>query len=66
MRREKLEHHVTTGMTERKRSRRKMREKMLGELTRWFDVGRVTEAPKATRNRDAGKVMIDYAKEHGT
>ena len=29
-------------------------------------VGRVTEALKATRDREAWKVMIAYAKEHGT
>ena len=29
-------------------------------------VGRVTEALKAMRDRDVLKVMIAYAKEHGT
>ena len=65
MRREKLEHLVTTGMVERKRSRGKRREKMFDRLTKWLKVGRMTEAVKATRDRDAGKVMIAYAKDHG-
>ena len=42
------------------------REKMLDGLTKWLKVGRVTEALKATRDRDAWKVTIAYANEHGT
>ena len=63
MRREKLEHLVKTGMIEGKRSRGKQREKMLDGLTKWFKVGRVTEALKATRDRDRDlwKVMIAFA-----
>ena len=61
MRREKLEHLVTTGMIEGKQ-----REKTLDGLTKWPKAGRVTETLKATRDRDAWKVMIAYAKEYGT
>ena len=39
---------------------------MLDGLTKWLKVGRVTEALKATRGRGVWKVMIAYAKEHGT
>ena len=41
-------------------------KKMLDGLTKWLKVGRVTEALEATWDRDAWKVMIVYAKEHGT
>ena len=59
MKREKLEHLVTTG----KRSRGKQREKMLDGLTKWLNVGRMTDALKAKSDRDAWKVVIAYAKE---
>ena len=53
-------------MIKGKHSRGKQREKMLDELTKWLKGERVTEALKATNDRDAWKVMIAYAKEHGT
>ena len=53
MRRENLEHPVTTGMIDGKRSTEKQRENMLDGLTKWLKVGRVTEALRATRIRDA-------------
>ena len=56
MRREKLEHLVTTGMIEGKRSRGKHNEKMLDGQTKWLKVGRVIEKLKAM-----WKVMISYA-----
>ena len=46
MRREKLEHLVTTEMIEGKHGRGKQREKMLNGLTKWLKVGRVAEALK--------------------
>ena len=63
MRREKLEYLVTTGMIEGKRSRGKQYEQMLDGLTKWHKVGGRREAMKY---RDAWKVMISDAKEHGT
>ena len=57
MRREKLEHRVTTETIEGKRNRGKQREKMLDGLTEWLKVGRVAEVLKAARDRDAWKVM---------
>ena len=56
MRREKLEQLVTTGMFKGKPSREKHHEKMLDGLTKWLEVGRVTEALKVTRDREAWKV----------
>ena len=49
---------TTATMIEEKRSSRKQREKMLAGLTKWLRVGRLTEELKATRDRDAGQVMI--------
>ena len=65
MRRKKLEHLVTTGIIEGKCCRGKQREKMDG-LTKWLKVGRATDASKASKNNDARKVMIAFAKEQGT
>ena len=65
MRGEKLEHLVKIGMIEGK-CRGKQHEKMLDGLTKQLKVGRVTEVLKARRDRDTWKVMIAYAKEHGT
>ena len=39
---------------------------MLDGPTKWLKVGRVTEALKAMRDRDAWKVMIAYNKENRT
>ena len=49
----------------KKRQQGKKCEKMFDGLTKWSKVGQVTEALKETRDRDAWKVMITYAKEHG-
>ena len=56
---------MTTGMIKGKHSEGKQPENML-RLTKWLEVGRVTEALKATRDRDTWKVMIAHTKEHGT
>ena len=61
MRREKLEHLVTTGMIEGKGSRGKQREEMLDGRIKCLKVERVTEELKVTRDRE-----IAYAKELGT
>ena len=57
---------MTTRMIEGKCSRGKQDKKVLDGPTNWLKVERVTESQKATRDRDAWKVMITYAKEHGT
>ena len=62
MRREKLEHLVTTGMIKEKLSRGKQPEKVLDGLTKWLNVGCMTDALKATRDTDTWKVMTAYPK----
>ena len=64
-RREKLEHLVTNGMSQRKCSRGKQLEKMLDELTKWLKVGRMTHALKATRDRDAWEVRLPTLNSKG-
>ena len=66
MRREKLEHLITTGMMEGKRSRGKQREKMTDGLVKWLGAGKVVEILKATRDRGIWKDMIANAIKHGT
>ena len=53
MRREKLEHLVTTGLIKGKRNRGKQQEKVLNEQTKLLKEGRVTHTLKATRDRDS-------------
>ena len=66
MRREKLEHLITIGMMEGKRSRGKQREKMTDGLANWLGAGKVVEILKATRDRGIWKDMIANAIKHGT
>ena len=66
MRRERLEHLITTGMMEGKRSRGKQREKMTNGLANWLGAGKVVEILKATRDRGIWKDMIANAIKHGT
>ena len=64
MRRENLEHLITTGMMEGKRSRGKQREKMTDGLVNWLGAGKVVEILKATYG--IWKDMIANAIKHGT
>ena len=66
MRKEKLEHLITTGMMEGKRSRGKRREKMTDGLVKWLGAGKVVEILKSTRDRGIWKDMIANAIKHGT
>ncbi|GFO39084.1 hypothetical protein PoB_006997200 [Plakobranchus ocellatus] len=66
MREGKMEHIVTTGMMEGKRSRGRQREKMLDGLTKWLNAGRVTQALTATMDRDVWKDMVANATKQGT
>ncbi|GFO45839.1 endonuclease-reverse transcriptase [Plakobranchus ocellatus] len=66
MRKGKMEHIVTTGMMEGKRSRGRQREKMLDGLTKWLNAGRVTQALAATMDRDVWKDMVANATKQGT
>ena len=65
-RREKLEHLITTGMMEGKRSSGKQRKKMTDGLANWLGAGKVVEILKATRDRGIRKDMIANAIKHGT
>ena len=67
MRREKLE-PVTTGVTEEKCSRGIMARKDVDGLTKYLNVGEVTDVYilKATRDRDAWNVLIAYTKGQDT
>ena len=65
MRREILEHLVTTGMIEGKCSRGKQREKMLDKLTKRLEVERGTEALNATMDRCVeGHDRLCYRAQH--
>ena len=66
MRREKLEHLITTGMMEGKRSKGKQREKMTDGLANWLGAGKVVEILKATRDHGIWKDMIANAIKNGT
>ena len=66
MRRERLEHLITTEMMEGKRSRGKQQEKMTNGLPNWLGAGKVVEILKATRDRGIWKDMIANAIKHGT
>ena len=44
----------------------KQHEKMWDGLTKWLKIARMTEALKATRDRDVLKVMITYSEKHST
>ena len=65
MRREKLEHLITTGMMEGKRSREKQREKMTNGLANWLRADMVVKILKATRDRGIWKDMIANAIKYG-
>ncbi|GFO35520.1 hypothetical protein PoB_006202500 [Plakobranchus ocellatus] len=62
MRREKLEHLVTTGQLEGKRSRGRQREKITAT---WLGPGKVTETLTAVKDRDLWRDMIANAYKQG-
>ncbi|GFO28150.1 hypothetical protein PoB_005465500 [Plakobranchus ocellatus] len=66
MRREKLEHLVTTGKFEGKRSRGRQREKITDGLVTWLGPGRVRETLAAVKDRDLWWDMIANAYKQGT
>ena len=39
---------------------------MLVELTKWLNLGQVTDALQTASDREAWKIMITYANEQGT
>ena len=66
MRREGLEHFLTTGTLDRKRSKGSQREKMLDSLKSWLGVGRVTDIMSTARDRDVWKDITTNAMRPGT
>ncbi|GFR61997.1 endonuclease-reverse transcriptase [Elysia marginata] len=66
MRREKLEHLITTGKLDGKRGRGKPREKMMDGLKRWLGSGSLTETMTAMGHRELWRNLISDASKHGT
>ncbi|GFR65703.1 endonuclease-reverse transcriptase [Elysia marginata] len=66
MRREKLEHLITTGKLDGKRGRGIQREKMMDGLKRWLGSGSSTETMTAMGHRELWRNMIADASKHGT
>ncbi|GFO00473.1 RNA-directed DNA polymerase from mobile element jockey [Plakobranchus ocellatus] len=58
MRRGKLEHLVTTGKFEGKRSRGRQREKIMDGLATWLGPGKVSDILAAVKDRDLWRDMI--------
>ncbi|GFO17073.1 hypothetical protein PoB_004357800 [Plakobranchus ocellatus] len=66
MRRGKLEHLVTTGKFEGKRSRGRQRQKIMDGLTTWLGPGKVSDTLAAVKDRDLWRDMIANAYKQGT
>ncbi|GFO23965.1 ecdysteroid udp-glucosyltransferase [Plakobranchus ocellatus] len=66
MRRGKLEHLVTTGKVEGKRSRGRQREKIMDGLATWLGTGKVLDTLAAVKDRDLWRDMIANAYKQGT
>ncbi|GFN86787.1 hypothetical protein PoB_001329300 [Plakobranchus ocellatus] len=66
MRRGKLEHLVTTGKFEGKRSRGRQREKIMDGLATWLGPGKVSDTLAAVKDRDLWRDMIANAYKQGT
>ncbi|GFN97452.1 UDP-glucuronosyltransferase 2a1-like [Plakobranchus ocellatus] len=66
MRRGKLEHLVTTGKFEGKRSRGRQREKMMDGLATWLGPGKVSDILAVVKDRDLWRDMIANAYKQGT
>ncbi|GFO01465.1 hypothetical protein PoB_002797000 [Plakobranchus ocellatus] len=66
LRRGKLEHLVTTGKFEGKRSRGRQREKIMDGLATWLGPGKVSDILAAVKDRDLWRDMIANAYKQGT
>ncbi|GFN81086.1 hypothetical protein PoB_000759200 [Plakobranchus ocellatus] len=66
MRRGKLEHLVTTGKFEGRRSRGRQREKLMDGLATWLGPGKVSDILAAVKDRDLWRDMIANAYKQGT
>ncbi|GFN97612.1 eukaryotic translation initiation factor 3 subunit f [Plakobranchus ocellatus] len=66
MRRGKLEHLVTAGKFEGKRSRGRQREKIMDGLATWLGPEKVSDTLAAVKDRDLWRDMIANAYKQGT
>ncbi|GFO12183.1 hypothetical protein PoB_003868800 [Plakobranchus ocellatus] len=66
MRRGKLEHLVTTGKFEGKRSKGRQREKIMDELATWLGPGKMSDILAAVKDRDLWRDMIANTYKQGT
>lgn len=66
MRKESLEHRITTAKIDGKRSRGRQREKITDSLAAWIDVRSTMEMLRTTQDRDVWKDVIANAAQQGT
>ncbi|GFO30292.1 hypothetical protein PoB_005679700 [Plakobranchus ocellatus] len=66
MRRGKLEHLVTTGKFEGKRSRGRQREKIMDGLATWLGTGNMLDTLTDVKDRDLWRDIIANAYKQGT
>ncbi|GFO04644.1 UDP-glucuronosyltransferase 2a1-like [Plakobranchus ocellatus] len=66
IKRGKLEHLVTTGKFEGKRSRGRQREKIMDGLATWLGPEKVSDILAAVKDRDLWRDMIANAYKQGT
>ncbi|GFO37506.1 hypothetical protein PoB_006401100 [Plakobranchus ocellatus] len=66
MKRGKLEHLVTIGKFEGKRSRGRQREEIMDGLATWLGPGKVSDTLAAVKDRDLWRDMIANAYKQGT
>ena len=66
MRRKELEHLVTTGKIDGKRSRGRQREKILDSMTVWLQKDKPIQTISCTLNRERWRSMVANAMKYGT
>ncbi|GFR73391.1 transposable element Tcb1 transposase [Elysia marginata] len=66
IRRNQLEHLVTTGKFDGKRGRGTPREKMLDSLADWMNIEKPSEMIRKMSCRDGWRSLIAHASRHGT
>ena len=66
IRRNQLEHLVTTGKFDGKRGRGRPREKMLDSLADWMNIGKPSEMIREMSCRVGWRSLIAHASRHGT
>ncbi|GFR85197.1 endonuclease-reverse transcriptase [Elysia marginata] len=66
LRRNQLEHLVTTGKFDGKRGSGRPREKMLDSLADWMNIEKPSEMIRKMSCRDGWRSLISHASRHGT